>query len=69
MWTSRGQLHSKVSRLQEHLDSNRGHEPLEIGKIKDRYVVVVLRDRTTVGHVPRKISAARTLFLQREAMQ
>ena len=27
----------------------------EIGNNKDRYAVVVLRNRTTVGHVPRKI--------------
>ena len=38
----------------------------EIGNNKDRYTVAVLRDCTTVGHVPRKISAACALFLQRE---
>ena len=38
----------------------------EIGNIKDRYAVAVLRDHTTVGHVPRKISVACALFLQRE---
>ena len=38
----------------------------EIGNNKDRYAVAILRDRTTVGHVPRKISAACALFLQRE---
>lgn len=37
----------------------------EIGNDKDRYAVAVLRDSTTVGHVPRKISAACALFLQR----
>ena len=38
----------------------------EIGINKDRYAVAILRDRTMGGHVPRKISAACTLFLQRE---
>ena len=38
----------------------------EIGNNKDRYAVVILRNRTTVGHVPRKISAACALFLQRK---
>ena len=38
----------------------------EIGNNNDRYVVARLRNRTTVGHVPRKISAACALFLQRE---
>ena len=38
----------------------------EIGINKDRYAVAILRDRTAVGHVPRKISAACALFLQRE---
>ena len=38
----------------------------EIGNNKDRYAVAILRDRTTVGHVPREISAACALFLQRE---
>ena len=31
----------------------------------DQYAVAVVRDRTTVGHVPRKISAACPLFLQK----
>ena len=34
----------------------------EISNNKDWYVVAVLRDRITVGHVPRKISAACALF-------
>ena len=39
----------------------------ELGNDKDRYAVaVVLRDSTTVGHVPRKISAACALFLERD---
>ena len=38
----------------------------EICDNKDWYVAAALRDRTTVGHVSRKISAACTLFLQRE---
>ena len=38
----------------------------EIGNNKDWYTVAILRDCTTVGHVPRKISAACALFLQRE---
>ena len=41
-------------------------EQLEIGNIKGLYAVAVFRDRTIVGHVPRKISAACALFLQRE---
>ena len=38
----------------------------EIGNNKNQYAVAVLRDHTMVGHVPRKISAACALFLQRE---
>ena len=38
----------------------------EICDNKNRYVAAVLRDRTTVGHMPRKTPAACTLFLQRE---
>lgn len=35
----------------------------EIDNEKDPYVVAMIRDRTTVvGHVPRKISAACSLF-------
>ena len=37
----------------------------ETGNNKDRYAVAVLQDRNTVGHLPRKISAACSLFLQR----
>ena len=37
----------------------------ELGINKDQYVVAILRDRTTVGHVPRKMAPC-TLFLQRE---
>ena len=37
----------------------------ETGNNKDRYAVAVLRDHTIVGHVPRKISAACALFLNR----
>ena len=35
----------------------------EIGNSKDWYAVAILRDRTTVGHVPWKISTACALFL------
>ena len=45
----------------EQLSYNR-----EISNNKDLYTAAVLRDCTTVGHVPRKISAACTLLLQRE---
>ena len=38
----------------------------EIGNNKDWNAVAILRDCTMVGHVPRKISAACALFLQRE---
>lgn len=38
----------------------------ETGNNKDRYAVAVLRDCTIVRHVPWKISAACTLFLQRK---
>ena len=32
---------------------------------KDRYAIAVLQDCTTVGHLPRKISAEFSTFLQR----
>ena len=38
----------------------------EIGNNKDWYAVAILRDCTMVVHVPRKISTACALFLQRE---
>ena len=38
----------------------------EIGNVEDRYAVIVIRGSTMVGHVPRKISAAYLLFLQRK---
>lgn len=37
----------------------------ETGNDKDRYAVAVMRGDTIVGHVPRKISAACSLFLRR----
>ena len=38
----------------------------EVDKVKDRYAVAVLRDCTTIGHVPRKISAACALAVSIE---
>ena len=38
---------------------------IESGNLQDRYAVAVQRRKTIVGHVPRKISAACSLFLQR----
>ena len=38
---------------------------IESGNVQDRYAVSVQRRNTVVGHVPRKISAACLLFLQR----
>ena len=35
---------------------------------KDRYAVAVLQDHNTVGHLPRKISAACSFFSREEAL-
>ena len=40
----------------------------ETSNTADRYTVAVLRRGTIVGHVPRKVSAACSLFLRRESM-
>ena len=37
----------------------------EIGNSSDLYAVAVLKDSTTVGHLPRKISRICTLFIRR----
>ena len=50
------------------MDAERGEElpcKRETGNDKDRYAVAVMRGDTIVGHVPRKISAACSLFLRR----
>ena len=44
----------------EHLELKR-----EGGNDKDRYAVAVLRNINAVGHIPRRISAACSLFIQR----
>ena len=37
----------------------------EVGNIHDLYVVAVIRSGVTVGHIPRNISSACSLFLRR----
>ena len=46
--------------LGEELDCQREH-----GNAQDRYAVAVKCRHTTVGHIPRKISAACSIFLSR----
>ena len=46
--------------LTEHLECKR-----EEGNYKDRYAVAVLRHDSVVGHIARRISAACTLFIQK----
>ena len=46
--------------LEEQLECRR-----EAGNDKDRYAVAVLKHGSVVGHIPRRISAACSLFIER----